>query len=561
MTASAVSLEKSARPAFRLPARYEPVALLGKGGGGEVWSVRDRVTGRALALKALAKDAGEAEVMALVREAVALSGLEGLGVPQVLAFGRLPGSSRRYLVRELIEGRSLEDVLGTTKDAPTTRDATSARSWLLPLASAADQLTVLHRAGLLHGDIKPANIIVGRDGTGTLVDLGLATPWREGGARARGLTPKYAAPELLVGEPLTVRAEVHALGATLEVALEHRGAELDEATRAALARIAARATEPRPDARFPSVDELGSALKTAAKIETRSLGAAWPVLGADAPAQALVSEVSRVGPGQALAIVGPPRSGRSTLASRLSWSLGVSGVPVANIEPSRTSKMSSREILELELGAEGAHRSEDGLVIVIDDLEKLDDEARRFVRGAAERGARIVAVGEADAVATLAPGGVTTFVVPPLDEKNATELVKRAIPSLPDRLTQHLLERTGCRPGLLRSFVTKLQGRAVTSTAEIDAILDETSAPTSRPTLESRDHALAALAHALETGRFDTAAATLDELGAPANDVERVDFAVACSKILLARGDAAGAARARDEGDRVESASPSSRAW
>ena len=89
-----------------MPARYEALALLGKGGGGEVWAVRDRITSRDLALKVLAEDAGEAEVLALVREAVTLSGLEGLGVPQVLAFGRLPGSSRRFLVRELVEGRS-----------------------------------------------------------------------------------------------------------------------------------------------------------------------------------------------------------------------------------------------------------------------------------------------------------------------------------------------------------------------------------------------------------------------------------------------------------------------
>ena len=67
----------SAEPStFRLPARYEGVALLGKGGGGEVWAVKDRVTGKKLALKVLAEDAGEAEVMALVREAVTLSGLE-----------------------------------------------------------------------------------------------------------------------------------------------------------------------------------------------------------------------------------------------------------------------------------------------------------------------------------------------------------------------------------------------------------------------------------------------------------------------------------------------------
>src|SRR5580700_1322890 len=93
-----------------LPPRYEPMRRLGSGGGGEVWSVRDRVSGRVLALKVLSSSAGAPEIEALVREAVALSGLEGLGVPQVVAFGALP-DGRRYLVRELVQGRSLDDAL------------------------------------------------------------------------------------------------------------------------------------------------------------------------------------------------------------------------------------------------------------------------------------------------------------------------------------------------------------------------------------------------------------------------------------------------------------------
>src|SRR5580700_5509343 len=93
-----------------LPPRYEPQRRLGAGGGGEVWSVRDRVTGQVLALKVLASGAGEPEVSALVREAVALSGLEGLGVPRVVAFGALP-DGRRYMVRDLVEGQSLEEIL------------------------------------------------------------------------------------------------------------------------------------------------------------------------------------------------------------------------------------------------------------------------------------------------------------------------------------------------------------------------------------------------------------------------------------------------------------------
>ncbi len=82
--------------ALKLPSRYIAVDRLGQGGGGEVWSVRDRHSQGAFALKVLAEGASEREMAALVREAVALSGLEGLGVPRVMSFGRLPGTGPVY---------------------------------------------------------------------------------------------------------------------------------------------------------------------------------------------------------------------------------------------------------------------------------------------------------------------------------------------------------------------------------------------------------------------------------------------------------------------------------
>jgi len=545
-------------PTFTMPARYEAMARLGKGGGGEVWAVRDRVTGTELALKVLSEDAGEAETMALVREAVTLSGLEGLGVPRVVAFGSLPGSTRRYLVRELVDGRSLEDVMEHGDG-----------EWLRPIACAADQLTVLHRAGLFHGDIKPANVIVGDDGTGTLVDLGLATPWREGGARAKGLTPKYAAPELLIGDALTVRGEVYALGATLADALTARGDELTGAVRDALRKIAKRATEEDPQSRYPSIDELASALKSAARLETRAFdeAAAWPVLGLDGAAHALTAEVARLAPGAALAVVGPKRSGRTTLIRRLSWSLGVSGAPVANVEPGREAggaarAISSREVVELELGVWGGLDAPvAGLVVVVDDFSGLDDDARAALKRAVKRGARLVAVGDAEAVGALSSKGTSIFEVPPLDDVSAAELVKRAVPSLPDRLARHLLERVQRRPGLLRSFVKRLGGRAVTSIDEIDEIVDASSRRSVPPSSRSREEGLTELRRALDTGRFDLASETLDTLHQPNDDAEKTDFAVARAKILLARGDALTAAKALDAVAKLARGGPHCRAW
>ena len=102
---------------------------------------------------------------------------------------------------------------------------------------------------------------------------------------------------------------------------------------------------------------------------------AWPVLGADAAASALATEVAKLSAGTGLAIVGPRRSGRSTLAHRLSWTLGVSGAPVASIEAASDASI---DVVELELDAwiSPAGKLTDGLTLVIDDLESLSPEGR-----------------------------------------------------------------------------------------------------------------------------------------------------------------------------------------
>lgn len=531
------------------------MARLGKGGGGEVWEARDRVTGATVALKVLSDDAGEGETLALVREAVTLSGLEGLGVPRVLGFGSLPKSKRRYLVRELVAGRSLEELM-----------ADGHADWLRPLACAADQLTVLHRAGLLHGDIKPANIIAGAGGSGTLVDLGLSIPWREAGGTARGLTPRFAAPELLAGGPLTVRGEVYALGATLSDLLATSDHRLDAGVKRELSAIAARATREEPSDRYPSVDELASAIKAKAKLEIHVFDhtLAWPVLGLDADSKALAGEVAILDPGEVLAVVGPRRAGRTTLIRRLSWSLGVRGAPVANVEPVDASRsaLSSRELIELELDAWAAENGKPtaGLVIVVDDLAGLDDGARNVLRTAARDGARLVVVGSPDLAGTLTTKAVRTFDLSPLDASSAQELVKLAIPSLPNRLVPHLLERVERRPGRLRSVVERLAGRPVTSAAEIDEVLDPPSGEAAPTSARSGPEARAELERALETGRFDLASSILDGLGEPTGAEEAVSFAVARARILLARGDTTAAAAGLDAAT-PKTTSPDYRAW
>ncbi|HLK38920.1 MAG TPA: protein kinase, partial [Polyangiaceae bacterium] len=506
-----------------LPARYEALDRLGAGGGGEVWSVRDRVSGRVLALKVLSGDAGDSEVGALVREAVALSGLEGLGLPRVIAFGAL-ADARKYMVRELVEGRSLDDILQQDEAA----------EWLEPIASACDELTAVHRAGLLHGDVKPANIIVGAGGRGTLVDMGLAAPWRDGGTAARGLTPKYAAPELFRGEPLTVRAEVYALGATLSEGLARKGDTLPDGVRLALARVAARATDPDPAARWPSVDELGSALRDAAALPPSAPSAEppWPVVGLDATAQALTDAVRALAPGDALVVQGRSGSGRTTLLRRLAWTLGVEGRAVVFIEGRRDGKPMAADAVDVELG----QGKPDGLIVIVDDAHRLDPAARAALARASEDGARLIVVAPRASLTSMTKRGIATFLMPPLDPESACELLGRSMPSLPDGLRMRLVQRVGGRPGPLRAAVRKLAGRAIVSDEDVESAL---AAPESSPSVvpQSRAETLDEAERALDLGRFDDAGRALGELGTPIGAAESLRVGLARARMAVGRGD------------------------
>ena len=502
---------------LELPNRYEPLAQLGKGGGGEVWAVRDRHSGRKYALKVLAEGASEREMSALVREAVALSGLEGLGVPRVVRFGRLPRSGRAFLVRELVDGKSLEEVI----DEGATLRALPA------LARAADQLTVLHRAGLFHGDVKPANIVVESGGRTTFVDLGLAAPFRDGGSQAEGLTPRYAAPELLRGAPLTVRAEVYALGVTLtEIVSESGGANLSREVLRELRAVAERATLSQPTERFPSVDEFASALRRAAGLPaTPELGAEqvapWPVVGVESTSAQLLDRVRALEPGAHLRIVGPSGSGRTALLRRVAWSLGVLGSSLAWVED-----VSSLSSLNAELGA---HASLRGVLVLVDDADALSDASLAALTDARAQGARLVTVGGASW-----SGPVVDFAVPPLDEQAAIELLRGAVPSLTQSLLKRVFEVSGGRPGELRRLVRIIASDALASEEDLERVLgslDGCSVPPTDPLSRAR--------YFLERGRYNDVRTSLDAL----IEDERIETVIVRARLRLGMGDASGAAK------------------
>jgi serine/threonine-protein kinase len=193
-------------------ARYEVRAELGRGGFGRVLRCYDPVLDRDVAVKVLHPEAAGSSLDAegLLREARAAARLQHPNIVPVHEVGNHEGAC--FIVMELIDGETLERA--ASREAVSPRRAAEI---VRDLARAAD---VVHRAGIVHRDIKPGNVLLGPDGRPRLTDFGLARDSRgETLSRAgewKG-TPAYMAPEQLAGDPakLGPAVDIYALGAVL----------------------------------------------------------------------------------------------------------------------------------------------------------------------------------------------------------------------------------------------------------------------------------------------------------------------------------------------------------
>ncbi|MFP4058666.1 MAG: protein kinase domain-containing protein [Candidatus Brocadiia bacterium] len=192
-------------------AGFELLGPLGRGGMGAVFKARQVAMDRLVALKVLpAKLAGdEAFVSRFVREARAAARLRHPHVVQAYDAGEAEG--HYYFAMEYVDGESLEDIL--------VRDgALDPRRGLAYMRQVASALAAAHEAGLVHHDIKPANIMLDARGNAMVADFGLAKR-AEGDAAltqtgaALG-TPAYMAPEVCQGQEADARSDLYALGAT-----------------------------------------------------------------------------------------------------------------------------------------------------------------------------------------------------------------------------------------------------------------------------------------------------------------------------------------------------------
>lgn len=191
--------------------RYDVLDRLGEGAMGVVYRARDRLMGRVVALKMLSDEfEAEAELhQRFQREGEAIGQLNHPNIVSVYDMGEADG--HLYIAMELIEGDDLRTLIEKRVPLPIVERV---RIFMQICAG----LGYAHERGIVHRDVKPANIIVTTLGRVKLLDFGLARLDSRASITRRGVilgTPDYMAPEQAQGRPIDARTDLFAAGAVL----------------------------------------------------------------------------------------------------------------------------------------------------------------------------------------------------------------------------------------------------------------------------------------------------------------------------------------------------------
>ena len=245
-----------------LGARFEVLEFIGEGSFGRVYRARDKRLEREVALKVI-PTAGIS--MNALNEARRLARVHHPAVVGVYDVHQ--GREQAVIVMELLRGRTLSAVIEQHGPFPPSRAAAIVRSICSGLGA-------LHATGIVHGDVKPQNVIVCDDGRVVLTDMSAAT---EPALQQRALfgTPAYLAPEVRAGMPAGPQADVFSAGVVLfHLLTGDCSRSLNPAGIISLRAVVERAVDVL-DRRYASVKELADALQSAPRVGTGSRG---PVL-------------------------------------------------------------------------------------------------------------------------------------------------------------------------------------------------------------------------------------------------------------------------------------------
>ena len=394
---------------LRLSERYELVERIGGGVSGVVYRASDHVAGQDVAIKWF--DAGPpSDCVAAHREIPAMRLLRIPGVVRMLDEGVHEGCA--YIVMELVSGSPFP---GSGVDPY----GDGFRATLVGLLETLDRV---HRAGFVHCDLKPDNVLVRADGVPVILDLGFAVhPFELHGDRhvaaAAGTLP-YLAPEVLEGARADPSADLFAVGAMLfEVltgspprppeGIEGLGrplprtpapevSELVPGCPAPLARLVDRLLRTRPEERPGSATE---ALHVLGFEGRRPRGVQeLPWLGDDGVVRRLVRAASR---GESVDFRGPSGSGRSRCLREAARELEHGGTRAVHLRPERGGPFALQALLEqddssalddLERARASARRQLEhhlarGDAVLVDDVEHLDSWSARTLEECRGKGA------------------------------------------------------------------------------------------------------------------------------------------------------------------------------
>jgi len=228
--------------------RYRILGTLGRGGFAVVYRAFDTVLQRTVAIKVLRSDRLQDPALRqrLEAEARLLANLSHPNLVTVYDFGWENGQP--YFVMEYVEGWDLKALI--RHGAPLAVDR--ALELFLPICAG---VGYAHRNGIVHGDLKPQNILVSRSGEVKVVDFGIAaTLWSRDPDRTTWATPQYLSPEQAAGQPPTPASDVYSLGLILYEMLTGR-LPFDASTPAELLQAHLTQAPPSPKTFQPGLPE------------------------------------------------------------------------------------------------------------------------------------------------------------------------------------------------------------------------------------------------------------------------------------------------------------------
>ncbi|MFE3449547.1 protein kinase [Nonomuraea sp. NPDC059194] len=256
---------------------YRVLGTAGQGGFGVVYKAYQERLDRVVALKVLTVDRVDARTMRRFQRELQLTG-RLTGHPNVVTVfdTGTTRSGKPYIAMEFFDNGSLRDRIRAQGPLPVADVLRTG----VKLAAA---LAAVHEAGVLHGDIKPQNILISRYGEPAIADFGVArvVDSAEMSATAQAFTPLHAAPEVLSGQPHSASTDVYSLGSTLYHLLAGQPA-FHSATDASIAPLMFRvlSAEPPPINRRdmpPAVTE--AILRAMAKAPAGRYESAWAFAG------------------------------------------------------------------------------------------------------------------------------------------------------------------------------------------------------------------------------------------------------------------------------------------